>query len=218
MKQITTIIFDMDGVIVDSEPIHMKIEQELFHELGLEITTEEHWQYVGTSAHEMWEDIIDKYQLPVSADKILAEKQQRYLKHLSNTEKLNHISGIKRLIRHFYKHNKSLVLASSATREEIKFVLNKLNLKTYFPITISGAELERSKPDPMIFLKASTLSQTPPEQCCVIEDSENGVRAAKAAGMRCIGYRNPHSGDQDLSKADVILDDFGKQNWEKILS
>lgn len=218
MKQIETIIFDMDGVIVDSEPIHMKIEQELFHELGLEITTEEHWQYVGTSAHEMWEDITHKYQLPVYADEILAKKQRRYLEHLSNTEKLNHVSGVKRLIRHYYNSDKNLVLASSATREEINLVLNKLNLKTYFPITISGAELERSKPDPMIFLKASTLSQTPPEQCCVIEDSENGVLAAKAAGMRCIGFRNPNSGDQDLSKADVILDDFGKQNWERILS
>lgn len=218
MDHIKTIIFDMDGVIVDSEPIHMKIERELFDEVGLEISTEEHWQYVGTSAQEMWEDINDKFQLPVSVAEILAKKQRRYMEHLSNTDKLNHVSGIKRMIQYFYNNDKNLVLASSATREEINLVLDKLNLKAYFPVAISGAELDRSKPDPMIFLKASLMSQTSPEHCCVIEDSKNGVLAAKAAGMRCIGFRNPHSGDQDLSKADVILDDFGKKNWERILT
>lgn len=216
--RIQTIVFDMDGIIIDSEPIHMKIEQELFHELGLEITTEEHWQYVGTSAREMWEDVTDRYQLSVSSNEILAKKQRRYLEHLSNTEKLNPVQGVKALIQHLYKNGKNLVLASSATREEIDLVLERLNLTTYFPFTISGAELEQSKPDPMIFLKASRLSKTTPGQCCVIEDSENGVRAAKAAGMKCIGFRNPHSGNQDLSEADMILDDFGKQNWDKILS
>jgi len=92
-------------------------------------------------------------------------------------------------------------------------VLTKLGLIDHFPLRISGADLETSKPHPEIFLEAAKMAQTTPEQCLVIEDSENGVKAAKAAGMKCIGYQNPNSGNQDLSAADWIIDHFDQFDW-----
>src|SRR5699024_3393907 len=177
-----TIIFDMDGVIIDSEPIHMRIEQELFRELKLPVTRDEHQRYVGTSAREMWGEIIDIHQLEIPASEVLKKKHTRYLDYLVKATDLKPLEGVKNLIVHLHNANKQLVLASSATMDEIQHVVGKFNLDYYFSFTISGAELARSKPDPEIFLKASSLSQTLPEQCCVIEDSQNGVRAAKEIG------------------------------------
>lgn len=218
MQRIETIIFDMDGVIIDSEPIHMRIEQELFQELNLSISMEEHKRYVGTSAREMWEEIVDKYKPEVPASEILKKKHNRYLDYLKNSKDIKPLEGSKELIIHLHDVGKQLVLASSSTMDEIQYVVDKFNIHSYFSFTISGAELARSKPDPEIFLKASSLSQTLPEQCCVIEDSQNGVRAAKAAGMKCIGFRNPNSGNQDLTDADIVIDDFKSINIDRILS
>lgn len=216
MSQIETVIFDMDGVIIDSEPIHMKIEQELFRELGLNISSEEHHRYVGTSARNMWEEIIEQYRLTVLTDEILKKKQTRYLNHITASDNLNPIPGIPELISRLHSLNKQLILASSATRDEINTILDKFDLESYFSFTISGAELEQSKPDPEIFLTAVKLSRTQKRHCCVIEDSQNGVLAAKAAGVKCIGFRNPSSGNQDLSAADVVIDSFNSIDVEKI--
>jgi beta-phosphoglucomutase-like phosphatase (HAD superfamily) len=96
--------------------------------------------------------------------------------------------------------------------EHIDNVLQKLDLVHYFSFKVSGADLPKSKPDPMIFRKAAEMIDVTPNSCLVIEDSYNGVTAAKAAGMICIGYKNEHSGNQDLSKADLIIEDFGTFN------
>jgi beta-phosphoglucomutase-like phosphatase (HAD superfamily) len=218
MKQIKVIIFDMDGVIVDTEPIHMKIEQELFRELGLNISPEVHEKFVGLSSNNMWSEIIKCYNLQIPIESILKKKDTLYINYLKSSNCIKSVSGIKKIIIDLYSNNKSLILASSSTSQSIELILDKLNLWCFFSFYISGAELERSKPDPEIFLLAAKKINLPADQCCVIEDSENGVLAAKAANMRCIGYINPNSGDQDLSEADVIIDDFKKINIESIIN
>ncbi|MEX0721510.1 MAG: HAD family phosphatase [Balneolaceae bacterium] len=218
MKEIKTVIFDMDGVIINSEPVHMKVEQEIFCELGLNISEQEHLTYVGRSGMDMMSVIFEKYQLGEKPEKVLSDIRSRYLNYLKEGDEIKPVENVLEIIRYLHEENKQLLLASSATREEIKWVLNKLNLNKYFAFTISGAELENSKPHPAIFNKAAELSETHPAQCCVIEDSKNGVIAAKAAGMKCIGFRNPHSGNQDLSKADVIIADFKKADIVKVLA
>jgi HAD superfamily hydrolase (TIGR01509 family) len=98
-----------------------------------------------------------------------------------------------------------MALASSSTQRVIDTVLEKLALVGVFDPVVSGEEVEHGKPAPDIFLRTAGLLEIPPETCLVIEDSANGVRAAKAAGMVCIGFRNPNSGAQDLSAADAIV-------------
>lgn len=218
MKEIKTVIFDMDGVIINSEPVHMKVEQEIFVELGLNISEEEHLTYVGRSGMDMMSVIFEKYHVHKTPEKVLFDIRSRYLTYLKESDEIKPVENVLEIIRYLFERNKQLLLASSATREEINWVLKKLNLNKYFAFTISGAELENSKPHPAIFNKAAELSETPPAQCCVIEDSENGVIAAKAAGMKCIGFRNPHSGNQDLDKSDVIIDRFKKTEIKNILT
>ena len=103
-------------------------------------------------------------------------------------------------------------MASSSPRDEILRTVRELDVAEYFECLISGEEVENSKPAPEIFLKASELINIPPQECIVIEDSENGVIAAKRAGMYCIGYLDNKYPEQNLSLADITVDDFRNIN------
>jgi len=218
MPQINTVIFDMDGVIVDSEPIHLKIVYNIVKELGIQISKKDLRRYVGTSGIEMWTDLTDRYNLDRSPQKITQTNHQRYAKYIKSMDKLPAVQGVCDCIEQFHQMEIPLVLASSSSMAQINLILQKLNLGSYFPLRISGADLPKSKPDPLIFQKAAEMAGTTPSQCLVIEDSFNGVTAAKAAGMVCIGYRNPNSGNQDLSKADLIIDDFHRLDHEDLFN
>lgn len=212
MPQIEAIIFDMDGVIIDSEPIHLKIVKEITLELGLSIKNEELQSYVGTSTREMWTDIVQRYRVDQPPTKLAKLTKDRITNHYRSSENLPAVSGVKDLIKTAHQSVKKLALASSSSMKHIDIVLDKLQLQTYFPLRMSGADLPKSKPDPMIFIQTSELLETSPESCLVIEDSYNGVTAAKAAGMTCIGFKNEHSGNQNLSGADIIISDFNQFN------
>jgi beta-phosphoglucomutase-like phosphatase (HAD superfamily) len=93
-----------------------------------------------------------------------------------------------------------------------------MDVTDYFDFVVSSEDVAYGKPDPEIFLKAASGLNVDPDECLVIEDSKLGVEAAKKAGMKCVGYRNPHSGDQDLSEADIVIDNFSKLNLEELLS
>lgn len=207
IRNIEAVIFDMDGVIIDSEPVHMKVERDIFHEMGITITNNEHQKLVGKSLKNMAGEVIEKYQLSITREELIKRIRDCYLEEIKRNDCLSLVEGVREAIRCLHI-DKELIIASSATRKEIEWIINKYNLKQYFSVVISGAEMERSKPDPAIFLKAAKLSNISPGHCCVIEDSGNGVLAAKSAGMYCIGFRNPNSGNQDLSKADVIVSDM----------
>jgi HAD superfamily hydrolase (TIGR01549 family) len=103
-----------------------------------------------------------------------------------------------------------LAIGSSSTKKQIKYVLNKLDIAHLFDSVVGAEDIDHSKPDPEIFLKAAAELNAHPSECLVVEDSKLGVEAAKRAHMKCVGYRNPNSGDQDLSKADIVTNDFSK--------
>lgn len=210
---ITTVIFDMDGVIIDSEPIYFQIEQELFHEMGLELTPEEHLNYVGRS--DLWETVSKKYDLDVDLNEIHKKENSRYLEIISKSFDEGPIDGIEELIRELASDDITLVLASSSKMKNIELVLTTFGLLKYFDLRISGADLATSKPHPEIFLKAAEMAGSVPRECLVIEDSNNGVKAAKAANMKCVGFKNPNSGNQDLSAADWIINSFDEFDFER---
>ena len=210
---ISCVIFDMDGVIIDSEPIYFRIEQQLFKEVGVELTREEHTTYVGRS--DLWYSIKEKYHLDIDPEKITSEEKRRYLEILKNSFDGDPIEGVTELIANLDKRGMNLVLASSSEMKNIELVLTKFGLIDYFDLRISGADLPTSKPHPEIFEKAAIMAQATPQNCLVIEDSANGVKAAKSANMACIGFRNPNSGNQDLSAADWIIHSFEEFDLSK---
>jgi len=194
----------MDGVIVNSEPIHQKMEFEMFEELGLSISAEEHKDYIGTSSVDMWTMISQRHDLNKTPEELLLYGRGKYWEALDN-DHVPLVEGAVSLIAEFHTNRYILQVASSATRPTVDKVLSHFNLDSFFKHRIGGNEVTLSKPNPEIFLKAAKQSRSNPGQCLVIEDSTNGVKAAKSAGMFCIGYENPGTGSQDLSNADVVV-------------
>lgn len=201
---IRTIIFDMDGVIVDSEPTHQKMECEMFEELGLVISAKEHKDYIGTSSMDMWTKISRRHYLEKTPEQLLLYGRKKYWEALDN-DRVPLVEGVLSLIAKLHTSKYNLQVASSATRPTVDKVLAHFNLGAFFNYRIGGNEVSLSKPNPEIFIKAAKLSGTKPSECLVIEDSANGVKAAKSAGMFCIAYANPGTGSQDLSYADAVI-------------
>lgn len=206
----------MDGVIIDSEPIHFSIERKLFEELNIVVPIEEHYTFVGTSAQEMWQTIVSKHTLSIKPEEMVRTARALYMDHINNGTDVEPIDGVVELIQDLKKNDFKILIASSSHGEAIDAIVKKLELSNYLMARLSGTELERSKPDPEIFLRAAKLANSQPHECLVIEDSRNGVVAAKAAGMKCIGYLNPNSGVQDLSRADIVISSFSELNADLI--
>lgn len=201
---VEAVIFDMDGVIVDSEPIHFESDKMTMNHYDKVISDEELNNYVGISNPVMWSELRDKYILIASVEELL-EKQLFYKKHLIGNTKLEPIEGIRQLLDEIKSCGIRIGLASSSSKEFINFILNNIGLKEYFEVIVSGEDVKRGKPSPDIFLKTAELLKVEPLNCLVIEDSGHGVKAAKLAQMKCIGFNNPNSGKQDLSLADAIV-------------
>ncbi len=219
---IEAVIFDMDGVIIDSEPIHYELFMKFTQELGYPISNEEYSRFIGSTNIDIFTMVKNKYNADFNVNKLVGEYDNKYVEFLEIEKDIKPIDGVKELISNLYKNNIKLALASSSPRNHIDMVLSRFGIRDFFSTVVSGAELERSKPFPDIFLKAAKNLEIQPERCIVIEDSCNGVNAAKNAGMRCIGYYNPNSGNQDISKADKIINSFKevlineiKHNYDK---
>ena len=204
MKTIA-VIFDMDGVIIDSEQVYQEIEREMYRELGIPVTREEQMKFMGTTERTMWQYMKKRYGLVEEPEDLARLERERLLERLRSPEGIPPMEGAEDLLRKLHGNGISLMLASSSAREIIEAFLQKLNIRRYFSGIVSGDDVEHSKPAPDIFLKASSLTGVPPSDCIVIEDSENGIRAARSAGMKVIGLKNPGSGDLDLSSADRVI-------------
>jgi HAD superfamily hydrolase (TIGR01509 family) len=198
-------IFDMDGVIIDSEPMHFEIDLIMTRELGLNFTHEDLEKYVGMTNPAMWKHIKEVHLLGPSVDELILMQMDLKLRIFKERDE-KPIEGIVSLLDALRKAGYPIGLASSSPVLFIQAVLEKLQLQSYFSVIVSGEEVPQGKPAPDVFLIAAQLLQVEAEHCVVIEDSRNGVAAAKAAGMTCIGFLNPNSGHQDLTKADLMVD------------
>ena len=198
-------IFDMDGVLIDSEPLHFMSDITLLKRLNIETTEEYHNKYVGFSAPVKWKEIIGEFNIQNSLQEILNMSVSTKLELLKQSD-YDPIEGIPELLEELNFHNIPVAVASSSSGKFIKEVLKKIRVEKYITTWVSGENIEKSKPEPDIFLKTAEVLQVNPRGCVVIEDSKNGVIAAKRAGMKCIGFKNINSGNQDLSKADIIVD------------
>lgn len=198
------IIFDMDGVLIDSEPLHVLADKQAFQKLGITVPEGHLDKYVGVSDSAMWKELIAEFDIEKDLKEILNMQLSTKLKLLKKSS-LTAIDGIKELLQELYSQDIPIAVASSSPTIFIKTVLKKINLTKYFSIIVSGEDVRNGKPEPDIFLKTAELLGFEPEDCVVIEDSKNGVIAAKRANMKCIGYDNHNSGMQDISKADLII-------------
>ena len=188
----------MDGVLVDTEPIYFLANQVTFSELGFSVSSEENAQFIGLDAYRMWEILKRQHNLRQSiSDLVLIEKNG--LQNALDELDLKRMPGLSKLLKALKQAGFQLALASTSGHSIIDTILERLELTADFPIRLSGEDVRKGKPDPEIFLATAARLNLPPGSCTVIEDSKNGVSAAIAAGMRCVGFDNSSSNYQDLS-------------------
>jgi HAD superfamily hydrolase (TIGR01509 family) len=215
---IKTVIFDMDGVIINSEPLHQKAYQMMFKEFNLNVSDELYSSFTGMATYPICEKLCAVFSLNYTS-KLLVESKRKHFKSLfENGHEFKLIDGVLKLIQHYKQNGITLVLASSASMANINMIFKKFSLDQYFKAKISGADLKASKPHPEIFEKASKLSGHPKNKCLVIEDATNGIIAAKSAGIFCVAFDGGHSKNQDYSKADIVINDFEAIYTDKLKS
>ncbi|MBN2200984.1 HAD family phosphatase [bacterium] len=193
----------MDGVIVDTEPLHKKTERVTLAPFGITLTDGELDSYMGTEAGLLMTRFIERFHLNVTFDVLYASYKSNLIRLFG--EGVPPVPGTFDLIRTLSGAGVPIAVGSSSNRELVQLVLSQTGLAHHFTAVVSGDDAARSKPHPDIFLEAARRLGVLTGQCVVIEDSTNGVAAAKAAGMFCVGFRNPNSTGQDLTPADWVV-------------
>ncbi|MGT2666944.1 HAD family hydrolase [Streptococcus rifensis] len=204
---IKAIIFDMDGVIVDSEYIFLTTKTQMLLDRGIDTDESYQYQFMGTTFDHMWQVMKEENGLTESVPDLIAEMNERREKMIKR-DGVRAISGVQELIKSLRDNGWRLGVASSSPKHEILSNLNALGLSDAFEVKISGEEVAHSKPAPDVFLRAAELLGIQPENCLVFEDTKNGSLAAKAAGMVCIGFANPDYPAQDLSACDLLINNY----------
>ena len=209
------VIFDMDGVLLDSEPLHAQADREMLGRLGIEVEPGYLDRFVGVTAPVMWAEILDEKRVSADLGELLNASLSIKLKLLKKGDYAP-IEGVVPLLAELYRKHVPVVIASSSPGIFIKEAVKKLGISRYVRDWVSAESVPKSKPEPDVFLKAAERLELGPEQCVVIEDSTNGVLAARRAGMKCVGFRNPNSGNQDVSKADLVVGSMAEVTFEAL--
>ncbi|WP_419211321.1 HAD family hydrolase [Maribacter sp. X9] len=205
---IENVIFDMNGVITDDEHLHELATQKVFETIGLTITPEIYRQYcLGRTDASAFCDMIKDFQLKnIEVASIISEKSIVYQQLVADNLKV--YPGVIMLIERLYQKY-PLAITTSSTFEEVKTVLNELYLENRFKTVVSANDVQRGKPDPEPYVLTAEKLGVLPENCLVIEDSENGIRSAIAAGMKCIAITNTENRDK-LTLAHYIIEDYSE--------
>ena len=208
------VIFDMDGVLIDSEPLHFKGSRKVLKKFGNELTWDVYKKCIGTTMKKSMEIYIKEFKLDVPVDELMKLCDNAFVEEVKKNcvAKEGAYSLLKCLVGRI-----TIALASSANESQIDMILKGLKIKQYFSIIISGEHFEESKPDPRVYIETAKNLQVNPRECIVIEDSEAGLHAAKDAGMKCVIVRTAYTKDSDMSRADHIIDSLNDFNlgWIK---
>ena len=201
---IAAVVFDLDGVIVDSEQVWDDVREEYVRETGGTYTAAATRDMMGMSSVEWSRYMADELGVPGSPEEINAEIVRRMLVRYGDAPPL--IDGAVETV-HMAAARWPLAIASSSNPELIEVVLRAAGLRELFPVTVSSQEVARGKPAPDVYLEAADRLAVEPARCAAVEDSHNGIRAAKAAGMRVVAVPNPHfPPDEDaLARADAVV-------------
>ena len=199
---VRAVIFDMDGVIVDSEPYSMHALIDILRLYGIEPTPDELQRSYGRRVRDDFVDYFSRHGVTADVDTAIAHKHARYY-HLAAGH-LQPLPGVVALLRRLRDHGDRLALASSGDRVKVAFGMQALALIDIFDAVVTGDDVSHSKPDPEIYLVAAQRLGVPPAECIAIEDAPAGVEAAKRAGMRCLAVTNSVARDR-LHKADIIV-------------
>ena len=212
MRQFQAIIFDMDGVIVDSEARHERAFLEVVREIGYgDRLTLRFADYIGRSDAVLWTDFIASHKPSQTFDELHAMKRDRMVELIRREQPL--FDGLPELVEKL-ANRFALGLASGSERSVVQEVLKIEGLGRFFGAVVTDSDIPHGKPAPDIFLRAAELLKVPPQACCVIEDSKPGITAGLAAGMEVIAITNTHPADE-LRQATHVVQTY--QQIERLL-
>lgn len=207
------VIFDMDGVLIDSEPLHIELETKMISELNIPLSEDMYSRFAGTTSFSMWKILADEFKIDKNPKMLSNESDRRFIDALLGTEKVKLFDGVLEVLNKLKGFEIPLALASSSSKEVVNAVLKKFELDDIFPVVVTGSDVQNSKPHPEIFLKASQMLNVSPANCIVVEDSPNGIKAAKLAGIDCIGFASP-SNKHEITNATYIIKSFREFDYE----
>ncbi len=212
------VIFDMDGVLVDTEDIHGEAWIKTFADHGINLTKEKYLEeFSGHNSNVIVRQVMEKHNRPLdNVDEIIYKKTE--YAHLLLKNRVHPLLGVKELISNLYMKKYKLGLASSSGMQVVSTVLSSLDLEGKFMVVHSGEAVKHGKPNPDIYVQTAALLEVPVEQCVVIEDSKVGIIAARSAGMKCIGIMNGRNKKEDLQHANIIAENFDQITEELINS
>jgi beta-phosphoglucomutase family hydrolase len=210
------VIFDMDGVLVDSEPLHVSVETNFFNELNIPLKKEMYSKFAGTTSLSMWKILAEEFKFEMSPEELATESNRRFINELNNSDKVELFEGVRDVLSNLSKKGIPIALASSSSKEIVDTILKRFSLIQYFTVIVTGSDVQHSKPHPEIFLIASQRLKISPSYCIVVEDSPNGVSAAQFAGMSCIGFASDKN-HHDISHATWIIKSFKEFDYSLVM-
>jgi len=203
--------FDFDGVLADTEPLHQRAKEILAERLGV-AKKPDYEASVGRPNRDFWLEVMADNKISGIEVEILEKRQYEIILEIAVERKLAPTPGLEEALKILSNPAVVLAVCSSSERWYLEKMLKILKLADYFHFLVGGDEVARKKPAPDVYLRALELSGVPAENAFAVEDSKAGVEAAAGAGLFTIGYKNPGSGQQNLSKADLIIDSMPELN------
>ena len=201
-NRIKGIIFDLDGVLLETEYYQWQGWVIPLREFGIELTKEKYFDYAGKNGKQIDKELIKDFNLNLKEGDLLLKKEPLLLQWFSE-KKLNYMPYAKEAAE-FFSSKFKVALCSGGPRDEILLKLENAELIQYFPIIVAGSDVSRGKPAPDIYIKAKELIGLSSEECLAIEDTQYGLQAAKDAELNCVSIPNEYSLKQDFSRADLV--------------
>ncbi|HWO93594.1 MAG TPA: HAD family phosphatase [Dehalococcoidia bacterium] len=211
-ERFEALVFDMDGVLVDSEPLHLEATRSILGAEGIEISWEVFKEYVGTTVEATWRDMMLRYGLGGSYEDYLQRYEEAILGVLAR--ELTPARGAPELIEAARERGKRLGLASSARGTWIAATLAGLGLTDVFDVIASGDMVTHGKPAPDIYLLAAQRLGIAPKRCIAIEDAPKGVASAKTAGMYTVGVLTDYNDAASMAAADELVNSLEEFNYD----
>ncbi|MDE2892443.1 MAG: HAD family phosphatase [Chloroflexota bacterium] len=204
-QQSTAVIFDMDGVLLDSEPLHYEAVRLILEEQGVEFPLDDYFRYLGTTLTSTWDDLCERYPITMPFDQFEARYNSDVLDQYLAGAPL--IRGARELAAQLQDAGVPIAVASSSHRVWVDAALSGAGLAEYFEQTTAGDEVAMGKPSPEIYLRAAEKLGFDPEDCIAVEDAPAGVESARAAGMKVVLVRSELTKHLDLA-SDWQVDDL----------
>ena len=213
---IEALIFDMDGILIDSEPLHLEAFKLLLSTFGHQYSESYNRQFLGMKDTEITPQIIADFKLKIQPDEFIEKKDWHFHELIKKFGSPR--AGVIETLKEARSLGVKVGLASSSKMDSIKLIVEVLKLKSYFDNLTSGEEVLRGKPEPDVFLLSAKRLLTDPHKCLVLEDSENGVKAAKKAGMFVVAIPCPATEHQEHLEADFKLSSMTELNLAPLVS